>query len=92
MEQTQTPDVPQGTALAAKFFAAAVSLDVFVAILNHWKGFDRFDRFLAAFIVLILIMVPARATWGGKRPASLEWPNLFLTYVILLMTTSLFSR
>ena len=75
-----------------KALAVVTSVDVLLAILNHWKGYDATAKFLAIVLVAWLIMMPVIATWRWKRITRFEWSNLWTTYIVLMMATLLFSR
>jgi len=75
-----------------KCFAAVVTADVWLVILRHWKSFDGVSKFLGVALLAWLIMIPVDATWRWIGPRRFHWSNLWPTYMILLMTTLLFSR
>jgi hypothetical protein len=88
MEQTKA--IAAGTPVwAIKSLAVVVSLDVLLAILRRWTGFDLSGKFLAFALVALLVALPAATTWG--RIKRYDWQSLFPAYMLLLLATALFS-
>lgn len=73
-----------------KLLAAVVSMNVLIAVLRHWKGYDGSQKFVAVVLIAFLIMLPVCATWRWKRTTRLEWSDLWTTYMVLLLATTLF--
>jgi hypothetical protein len=92
MEQTTPPDAPAMPVWLVKAFAVITSVNVLVAILSHWKGYDASAKFMAVVLVAWLIIMPVIATWRWKRTIRFEWSDLWITYVVLMLATLLFSR
>jgi hypothetical protein len=66
------------------------------AIAGHWRTFGGWDRLMAVFFVLILVLVPLilmfkEKTWI-KSLEALGRANLLLAYSWVLLATRLFNK
>ena len=92
MEDVKPSETSRMPLWAYKLFVAIVTADVLIAVLKHWQGYDVVSRFLAVVLLSWLVLMPTAATlrWKTLRHR-FEWPDLWPTYMVLLMATLLFG-
>jgi hypothetical protein len=89
MEQTKARIAAGTPVWVIKSLAVVVSLDVLLAIVRHWTGYDLTAKFLAVVLMAILVVLPAGTTWG--RIKRYDWQSLLPAYMLLLLATTLFG-
>jgi hypothetical protein len=89
MEQTSAPKVSGMPVWLVKAFAVVVTVNVCLAILDHWKRFGGSQRFVAVALLAWLVLMPVAATWRWKGARRFAWANLWPTYLGLMLMTSL---
>jgi len=71
-----------------------VSADVLLTIFKHWHGYDAHSRFVAAALMLFLVVPPAMALRDEDRETS-NYEHIHMVtwgYMSLLLAMMLFSR
>jgi hypothetical protein len=73
--------------------AFAVTIDVGLAIVTHWKTYDWLGKFLGIVLLLNLVIVPLARTIKFRRGEKPKPEILVQTaYIWVLLATMLFTR
>jgi predicted neutral ceramidase superfamily lipid hydrolase len=95
------PKIPENRSLLESRFyrattillAVAVTIDVCLAIVFHWRTYDWIKKFLALVLVSNLVIVPAAIIIKAKKGIATKPDMLVQTaYIWLLLATLLFNR
>jgi hypothetical protein len=79
------------TAKGVLVLGVIVTLNVCIAILEHWKHFDWSKRGLAVALLASLVGMPARMMWKREAGKSIDWQSLVIAYLWVLMVILLFG-
>ncbi len=74
-----------------KSFAVVVTVNVCLAVFDHWKRFDWSQRFVAFALLFWLVLMPVAATGSWKAAKRLDWANLWYAYMLLMLAIMLFG-
>jgi hypothetical protein len=91
MEPENAPTTDGMPVWIIKSLAAVVTVNVCLRIAWYWKGYYWDQKFVAIVMLAFLFTIPAVATWGRKETRRIEWDQLALPYMLLMLATSLFG-